>query len=68
MTIIWNRKPVENPMVYFSGLIVIPIFRNTAPGHAPYGCLFDMTSTYLALAIAAIGMLFATFISMNKTH
>ncbi|EQC31970.1 hypothetical protein SDRG_10484 [Saprolegnia diclina VS20] len=67
-TIIWNRKPVENPMVYFSGLIVIPIFRNTAPGHAPYGCLFDMTSTYLALAIAAIGMLFATIISMNKTH
>ncbi|OQR86108.1 hypothetical protein ACHHYP_10961 [Achlya hypogyna] len=64
-TIIWQRRPVDNPMVYFSGLIVIPIFRNTAPGHPPYGCLFDMTSTYLALLIAAFGMLFATFISMK---
>ncbi|OQR86089.1 hypothetical protein ACHHYP_10962 [Achlya hypogyna] len=64
-TMIWKRKPVENPMVYFSGLIVVPIFRNTAPGAPPYGCFFDMTATYLSLLVASMGMLSATITCMN---
>ncbi|OQS06594.1 hypothetical protein THRCLA_01367 [Thraustotheca clavata] len=64
MTIIWERKGAEVP-IYFSGLIVIPIFRNTAPGRVPYGCLFDMTSTYLALALSILGMIFATYSSFK---
>ncbi|KDO23269.1 hypothetical protein SPRG_11199 [Saprolegnia parasitica CBS 223.65] len=64
MTMVWGRRPVENPMVYFSGLIAVPIFRNTAPGHPPYGCLFDVTSTYLALAVILGSMLLASVLSL----
>ncbi|CAK4744281.1 unnamed protein product [Aphanomyces euteiches] len=37
MTIIWKTRAPDNPALFFSGLIAVPIFRNTAPGNPPYG-------------------------------
>ncbi|OQS06598.1 hypothetical protein THRCLA_01368 [Thraustotheca clavata] len=63
VTIIWNRKPVDNPMIYFSGLIAVPLFRNTCPG-----CLFDITSTYISLTVVFASMLIAAFLSMAQIY
>ncbi|KAH9110706.1 hypothetical protein LEN26_013648 [Aphanomyces euteiches] len=48
--VIWQRRAVDNPVIFVSALFAVPAVRNTLPGKPPYGCLFDILCTYFAIA------------------
>ncbi|CAK4856895.1 unnamed protein product [Aphanomyces euteiches] len=54
MSVIWERRPADYPVIYISALFAVPIFRNTLPGTPPYGVLFDILCTYFAIAVISV--------------
>ncbi|KAF0730010.1 hypothetical protein Ae201684_012499 [Aphanomyces euteiches] len=65
MTIIWKTRAPDNPALFFSGLIAVPIFRNTAPGNPPYGCLFDIFSTFISFIVILTFLVFGSLAYMR---
>ncbi|CAK4082078.1 unnamed protein product [Aphanomyces euteiches] len=51
LAVIWKRRAPDNPVIFISALFAIPAFRNTCPGNPPYGVLFDIIGTYIAIAV-----------------
>ncbi|KAF0694520.1 Aste57867_14602 [Aphanomyces stellatus] len=60
MQVVWKRRAPDNPVIFLSALIAVPIFRNTAPGSPPYGCLFDILSTFVSFAVILTFLVFVT--------
>ncbi|CAK4230320.1 unnamed protein product [Aphanomyces euteiches] len=66
MSVIWKRRPPDNPVIFVSALFAVPTFRNTAPGKPPYGCLFDVFSTYFSIGVIITFLLLVAFAYMKK--
>ncbi|KAF0705764.1 Aste57867_6921 [Aphanomyces stellatus] len=66
MSVIWHRRPADNPVIFVSALFAVPTFRNTAPGKPPYGCLFDILSLYFSIAVIITFLLLVAFSYMKK--
>ncbi|CAK4135898.1 unnamed protein product [Aphanomyces euteiches] len=65
MTIVWETRPPDNPSMFISALIAIPIFRNTAPGAPVYGCLFDIFSTFISFIVTLVCLLYVSLAYMK---
>ncbi|ETV67021.1 hypothetical protein H257_16597 [Aphanomyces astaci] len=66
MSVIWKRRPADNPVIFISALFAVPTFRNTAPGKPPYGCLFDILCTYFSIGVIITFLLLVAFAYMKK--
>ncbi|CAK4082079.1 unnamed protein product [Aphanomyces euteiches] len=66
MTTIWKRRPADYPIIYISAIFAVPAVRNTLPGRAPYGCLFDVVCTYFAIACITVFTVFVSISYMKK--
>ncbi|CAK4743146.1 unnamed protein product [Aphanomyces euteiches] len=65
MTIVWETRPFDNPSMFISAFIAIPIFRNTAPGAPVYGCLFDIFSTFISFIVTLVCLLYVSLAYMK---